>query len=166
MAANADRCPVSARCEILDAARPACYSMRSRRAAPAPPDPVEPAVLATHEASRGRYGVRKIKSALSRDGITASRRRICRIMRENGLNSAYGCTRFKCHVRQAQRGRPAEHGRRGLGGRAPCTHVCSDPTYVRVSGGWNYVCLLVDLSNREIVGHSAGPRQRVRQRED
>ena len=30
---------------------------------------------------------------------------------------------------------------------------------MRVGGGWNYVCLLVDLSNREIVGHSAGPRK-------
>ena len=40
----------------------------------------------------------------------------------------------------------------------PRTHVCGDLTYVRVGGGWNYVCLLVDLGNREIVGHSAGPR--------
>ena len=46
-----------------------------------------------------------------------------------------------------------------FGGRAARAHVCSDLTYVRVGGGWNYVCLLVDLSNREIVGHSAGPRK-------
>ena len=44
-------------------------------------------------------------------------------------------------------------------GTRPRTHVCSDLTYVRVGGGWNYVCLLVDPSNREIVGHSAGPRK-------
>ena len=133
--------------------------MRSRWAAPAPPDPVEPAVLAAHEASRGRYGARKIKAALSRDGITASRRRICRIMRKNGLTSAYGRRRFKCHP-----GRPNEADlptvvAREFGGRAPRTHVCGDLTYVRVGGGWNYVCLLVDLGNREIVGHSAGPRK-------
>lgn len=123
------------------------------------PDPVEPAVLAAHEASRGRYGARKIKAALSRDGITASRRRICRIMRKNGPTSAYGRKRFKCHP-----GRPNEADlpnviAREFGGHAPRTHVCSDLTYVRVGGGWNYVCLLVDLSNREIVGHSAGPRK-------
>ena len=34
MAANADRYPVSAQCEILGVARPAYYSMRSRWAAP------------------------------------------------------------------------------------------------------------------------------------
>ena len=27
---------------------------------------------------------------------------------------------------------------------------------MRVGGRWNYVCLLVDLHNREIVGHAAG----------
>ena len=159
IAANADRYPVSAQCEILGVARSTYYSMRSRGAAPGAPDPVEPAVLAAHEASRGRYGARKIKAALSRDGITASRRRICRIMRKNGLTSAYGRRRFKCHP-----GRPNEADLPNVvagefGGRAPRTHVCSDLTYVRVGGGWNYVCLLVDLSNREIVGHSAGPRK-------
>lgn len=133
--------------------------MRSRGAAPGAPDPVEPAVLAAHEASRGRYGARKIKAALSRDGITASRRRICRIMRKNGLTSVYGGKRFKCRSDRPNEADLPNVVAREFGGRAPCTHVCSDLTYVRVGGGWNYVCLLVDLSNREIVGHSAGPRK-------
>ena len=46
---------------------------------------------------------------------------------------------------------------RGFGGRAPRTHICSDLTYVRVGASWNYVCLLVDLYNREIVGPPPGP---------
>ena len=32
-------------------------------------------------------------------------------------------------------------------------------TYVRVGGGWNCVCLPIDLRNRKIAGHSAGPRK-------
>lgn len=51
---------------------------------------------------------------------------------------------------------------RGLGGRAPRTHICGALAYVRVGASWNYVCLLVDLYNREIVGHSAGPRKDAR----
>ena len=35
--------------------------------------------------------------------------------------------------------------------------VVSDLTYVRVNQKWNYVCLFVDLFNREIIGYSAGP---------
>ena len=46
---------------------------------------------------------------------------------------------------------------RGFGGRAPRTHICSDLAYARVGASRNYVCLLVDLYNREVVGHSAGP---------
>lgn len=34
--------------------------------------------------------------------------------------------------------------------------VVSDLTYVRVNKKWNYVCLLVDLLNREIIDHSVG----------
>ena len=32
----------------------------------------------------------------------------------------------------------------------------SDLTYARVAGKWHYVCLFVDLYNREIIGHSVG----------
>ncbi len=34
--------------------------------------------------------------------------------------------------------------------------IVSDLTYVRVGERWNYICVLVDLYNREIVGHSVG----------
>lgn len=159
IAANAGRYPVSAQCEILGVARSTYYSMRSRAEAPHAPDPIEPDVLAAHEASGGRYGARKIKAPLARRGIAASRRRICRIMRENGLASAYGRKKFKRHPGKPNEADLPNVVAREFGGRAPRTHICSDLTYVRVGGGWNYVCLLVDLGNREIVGHSAGPRK-------
>lgn len=34
--------------------------------------------------------------------------------------------------------------------------LVSDLTYVVVLGNWNYVCLVLDLLNREIVGHTVG----------
>lgn len=159
MAANAGRYPVSAQCDILGVPRSTYYAMRSRADAPKAPDPIEPDALAVHEASRGRYGSRKIKAALARSGKTVSRRRICRIMRENGLSSAYGRKRFKVHPDKPNEADAPNIVARGFRGRAPRTHVCSDLTYVRVGGGWNYVCLLIDLYNREIVGHSAGPKK-------
>lgn len=80
-------------------------------------------------------------------------------MRENGLVSAYGRKRFKRH-RDVPNGADVPNvAARRFGGRAPRTHACSDLTYVRVGGGLNCVCLLVDLRNREIMGHSAGPRK-------
>jgi len=35
----------------------------------------------------------------------------------------------------------------------------SDLTYVRVKQNWHYICVLIDLYNREIIGHSAGPKK-------
>lgn len=34
--------------------------------------------------------------------------------------------------------------------------VVSDLTYVKVAGKWNYICLILDLWNREIIGYAAG----------
>ena len=34
--------------------------------------------------------------------------------------------------------------------------VISDLTYARVGTDWNYICVLIDLFNREIIGYSAG----------
>ena len=48
---------------------------------------------------------------------------------------------------------------REFNGRAPLEVAVSDLTYVRVGGKWNYVCLIVDLYNREIIGYSAGPNK-------
>lgn len=133
--------------------------MRSRAESPKPPDPIETDVPAAHEASRGRYGARKTKASLARRGITASRRRICRIMRENGLAGAYGRKKLKCHPGRSNEADLPNVVARQFGGREPRTHVRSDLANVRVGGGWSCACLPVDLANREIVGHSAGPRK-------
>ncbi|HDG5453826.1 TPA: hypothetical protein PF080_000610 [Staphylococcus aureus] len=34
--------------------------------------------------------------------------------------------------------------------------LVSDLTYVKVAGTWHYICLFIDLFNKEIVGYSAG----------
>ena len=39
------------------------------------------------------------------------------------------------------------------------TVVVSDLTYVRVHQKWHYVCVFVNLFNREIVGFSTGPNK-------
>ena len=110
-----------------------------------------------------RYGSRKIKASPGRPGVTVSRRRVCRIMRENGLVGAYGRKRSKVHPGAVNEADVPNVVARGLGGRAPRTHICGALTYVRVGASWNYVCLLVDPRNRGwIVGHSAGPGKDAR----
>lgn len=162
IAANAGRYPVSAQCRILGVPRSTYHRLRSRPDPAPEPDPVAPDVLAAHAESKGRYGARRVKAPLERRGVVASRRRISRIMRENGLSSAYGKKRSKAHPGKPNEAELPNLVAREFNGRAPRTHVCSDLTYVRVAGSWCYVRLLVDLYNREIVGHSAGARKDAR----
>ena len=162
IAANARRYPVSAQCRILGVPRSAYYRMLAHPPRPKAPDPIEPDALGAFEASRGGYGARRLKVALERSGIVASRRRICRIMGENGLSSSYSGRAPKGGARPA---RPPSAGNvlaRAFDGHAPRTHVASDLAYVRAGGSWCYVCLLAGLYNREIVGCSCGRRKDAR----
>ena len=119
-------------------------------------DPIAGDVRAVRRDGRERHGARKIKAALERKGVTASRRRIGNIMREQGMTGAYARGRSEPHGTRADEARLANLLDRGFDGYAPHTHPASDLTYVRVGGDWAYVCLLVDLADRGIVGHSAG----------
>ena len=73
-----------------------------------------------------------------------------------GHAGAYTRRRFKPRKTRADEARPANLLDRGFDGYEPRTHLASDLTYVRVGGKWAYVCLLIDLANRSIAGHSAG----------
>ena len=119
-------------------------------------DPIAGDVRAVRRDGRERHGARKIKAALERKGVTASRRRIGGIMREQGMTGAYARGRSEPHRTRADEARLANLPDRGSDGYAPHTHPAGDLTYVRVGSGWAYVCLLVDLADRGIVGHSAG----------
>ena len=119
-------------------------------------DPIAGDVRAVRRDGRERHGARKIKAALERRGVTASRRRIGNIMREQGMTGAYARGRSEPHRTRADEARLANLLDRGFDGYAPHTHPAGDLAYVRVGGDWAYVCLLVDLANRGIVGHSAG----------
>lgn len=39
--------------------------------------------------------------------------------------------------------------------------MVSDLTYVWVNSKWNYICLFVDIFNRQIVGYSVGRKKSV-----
>ena len=162
MAANARRCPVSAQRRILGVPRSAYCRMLAHPPRPKAPGPIEPDVPGAFEASRGGYGTRRLKVALERAGIAASRRRICRIMREDGLSSACSGRAPKGGDRPVQPPSAENVLARSFDGRAPRTHVAADLAYARAGGSWCCVRLLVDLCNRETVGCSCGRRKDAR----
>jgi len=119
-------------------------------------DEITPRVIGIFKASRNNYGTRKIKVELKKIGYIVSRRKIGRIMKQNGLVSNYTVAQYKPHVAKYNQSKIANKLNREFNTKEPFAAVVSDLTYVRVGNKWNYVCLLVDLFNREVIGYSAG----------
>lgn len=116
-------------------------------------------VIRIFKANRKSYGTRRIRKALSDEGKTVSRRRIKRIMNENGLVSTYTVAKYKVHKSTPNNDIVENSVNREFDDRECLEVIVSDLTYVRVNGKWHYVCLILDLHNREIIGHSAGPHK-------
>lgn len=112
--------------------------------------------------SRNNYGTRKIKKELAKEGKIVSRRRIGRIMKQEGLVSTYTVAQFKPHVAKCNEDRIENVVDRKFNDQPQHNVVVSDLTYVRVGMSWNYICLLIDLFNREIIGYSAGRNKDAR----
>ena len=129
--ANAARCPISARCGIPDVPRSTYYWMTGHPGTERA-DPIAGDVRAVRRDGRERHGARKIKAALERRGVTASRRRIGGIMREQGMTGACARGRSEPHGTRADEAGLANLLDRGFDGYAPHTHPAGDLAYVRV----------------------------------
>lgn len=106
--------------------------------------------------SRNNYGTRKIKKELAKLKQQVSRRRIGRIMKQEGLVSNYTVAQYKPHVDKCNESKVANIVNHQFSNQTEYNVVVSDLTYVRIGVAWNYICILVDLFNREIIGYSAG----------
>ena len=106
--------------------------------------------------SKSRYGARKIKKSLKADGIQVSRRRIRRIMKRLNLVSVYQKASFKPYSKGKNDAPIPNRLDRQFDQDKPLDVLVTDLTYVRVKQRWAYVCLIIDLFNREIIGMSVG----------
>ena len=77
-------------------------------------------------------------------------------MKRRGLISAYTRKKYHVHVSKVNEAPVANLLDRDFNHRLPGTCVVSDLTYVKVDGKWCYICVLIDLFNREVVGWSVG----------
>lgn len=77
-------------------------------------------------------------------------------MKQNGLVSNYTVAQYKPHVDKCNESKVANELNREFNPESPCAVVVGGLTYVRVDKRWNYICLLIDLFNREIIGYSTG----------
>ncbi|MGM1050428.1 MAG: IS3 family transposase [Bacillota bacterium] len=153
---NRDKYSVSAMCDVLQIARSTFYYEAKEQPKE---DDVTEAVVEIFHKNRKAYGTRKIKVKLHERGLIVSRRRIGRIMKQQGLVSTYTVAQYKPHKSACNEATTANVLNREFEQSEPKHFVVSDLTYVKVQNQWHYICVLMDLFNREIIGHSAGPNK-------
>lgn len=117
---------------------------------------VERAVINIFNANRKVFATRRIKNHLNDKGHIVSRRKIGRIMKKYNLVSVYTKAKYKNHPKETNEKLIKNHLNRAFNREQPMETLVSDLTYVKVAGTWHYICLFIDLFNREIVGYSAG----------
>ncbi|MBP2098935.1 transposase InsO family protein [Enterococcus rivorum] len=106
--------------------------------------------------SRKNYGTRKIKMELKKRGLCVSRRKIGQVKKRRGLLSNYTKAHFKKITSAVNEALVDNKLQRSFSNRASLEAIVTDLTYVRVGHHWHYICLILDLSNREISGYSCG----------
>ena len=140
-------------CKVLKISRNSYYYEASQKS---DETELESKIETIFHNNRDVYGSRKIKKELNKENLQVSRRRICRIMKRLGLVSSYTIAAFHPHKNKCNESSVKNELNREFNNQKKYAVVVSDLTYVRVNYKWNYVCVLIDLFNREIIGYSAG----------
>jgi transposase InsO family protein len=101
-----------------------------------------------------RYGSPRVCEQLAAMGIRAGRKRIARLMRQNDL-SCRPAKRFLVTTDSRHHEPVAENLLdRKFSVARPNTVWVSDITYLQTSEGWLYLCVIIDLFDRMVVGWS------------
>lgn len=110
------------------------------------------AIRAIHAQSKQRYGSRKVRAALRRQGRAVSHKRVARLMRADGLKSRR--TKRRGMTTDSAHAWPVAPNvlQRDFTAAQPNTKWASDITYVPTTEGWLYLAVVLDLFARRVVG--------------
>ena len=104
------------------------------------------------------HGVNSMVSELRKFGIRLSHNTVDKYMSENDLHARQRLRKFPSGyyitMKEAMRNRPRNILNRQFHVGVPRNIYATDITYVPVSGGWVYKCIMKDLFNNEIVAWS------------
>ena len=146
--------PVRLLCELLDVSRSGYYAWIDRPAAPKMTSDARLVIeiKAAMVRGRGAYGSPRVHLELRARGLRVGKKRIERLMRENGL-VARQKRRF-VHTTDSRHEHPIAPNvldRKFDVDAANKTWV-GDVTYIPTSEGWLYLAVLLDLFSRRVVG--------------
>lgn len=153
---------VAAMCRALGVTRQGYYQWASRPTSAHDRRDLElaRAIGDEYDRSRGVYGAPKVHMMLRRSGISTSRKRVARIMREYGWRgvSRGRARRPGAEKRVAGSDSSEDLVRREFTANGPNQAWFADITYVRTRQGWLYLAVVMDVWSRMVVGWSMSER--------
>lgn len=118
-------------------------------------DRLKEVIKTIFEESKGRFGSVMIKAKMDELGYHASPKRICRLMKE--MNLVF--TRYRPtladykHTYHSQIYYTGDKLKRDFSQRKPNRAWVSDITYLRTKERVYYLCAIIDLFSRKVIGH-------------
>jgi len=154
IAAEKAQYPVRLLCEVLGVKASGYYAWAKR---PASPKKIADAQLlveikAAMLRGRGAYGSPRVHRELRAHGLRVGKKRIERLMRENGLEARQ--KRRFVHTTDSRHAHPIAPNllERDFEPKTANTAWAGDVTYIPTGEGWLYLAVLLDLFSRRVVG--------------
>ena len=146
--------PVSLLCRVLKVSRSGYYAWLYRSPARRSVEDrsLTERIREVHESSRRTYGYPRVHAELNALGVQCGRRRVARLMREDGL---HGCMRGKRRstTRRDEHSPPApDLVERCFVAARPDRLWLADITYLPTRQGFLYLAFILDACSRRIVG--------------
>lgn len=155
----ANRYPVKTLCQILQVSRSGYYAWRKRGPSrwQQENEQLLAQIRAVYEHSRGTYGYRRIHAALVARDMSCGVHRVRRMMQQQGLR-AKRRRRYRTTTQSHHR-LPIAPNRlnRDFSTAAANQKWVSDITFVPTHEGWLYLCVIMDLFSRLVVGWAMEP---------
>ena len=141
-------------CEALGVARGTFYNHIFRRADRSKHEDEQTQLMLkikqVFDDSEQRYGAEKIRVTLAESGIHIGKKRIAAIMQELGLHSIR--VDFKKLFKRKQQNQKQNLLKREFSADRPNEIWVSDITYFKIKGYYIYLCIILDLYSRKVIG--------------
>jgi putative transposase len=154
-------------CAVLPIAPTTYYEQKARERDPARLPAraqrdarLKPEITRVWQATRRRYGAKKVWKELRREGRVVARCTVARLYRDLGLRGIVRGRRVKTTIPEPLAERPLDLVQRNFTATRPNQLWVSDFTYVATWRGFVYVAFVTDAFSRRIVGWRAAKSMR------
>ena len=157
--------PVTVLCRVCRVSRSTYYEWVKRKEGPSEAE-LDEAILANKiydiwAKSRRRYGAPRITAALRKGGDQVNEKRVARLMGVVGIAGICGRKKIKTTRRDPSHQPAADLVERDFSAERPDELWLTDITYIATDEGWLYLCSILDVFSRRLLGWSMADHMRT-----